>query len=54
MAWYELDTQLEAVGKSLEALRFQAERTQAELPEFRRLTLGLSLSASLLAGIILL
>lgn len=50
---YELSSQLEAVSACLEALRQHAEQRQRELPEVKRLTWGLSFSASMLFGIIL-
>ncbi len=50
---YELETQLAALSKCLQALRREEEKARQELPAFRRLTLGLSLAAAALAGILL-
>jgi hypothetical protein len=50
---YDLDVQLDAAVSCLEILRFRCEKLRQELPKTRQLTFGLSLSASMLLGIIL-
>lgn len=50
---YELDTQLGSVRTCRAALDRRMETLRQELPQTKRLTLGLSLAASVLLGIIL-
>ena len=50
---FELETQLRAVGACRTALGSRLEELRQELPQIKRLTLGLSLAASALMGIIL-
>lgn len=51
---YELPRQLDAVSLCLDELRRYCEKQQREQPQKARLTVGITLSVSLMAGILLL
>lgn len=50
---YDLKTQLDAIGSCIRILRQRQEKLQQSLPQSRRLVFGVSLSAAMLLGIIL-
>ena len=50
---YDLKTQLDAITSCLRILRQRQEKLQQSLPQSRRLVLGVTLSAAMLLGIIL-
>lgn len=50
---YDLKTQLDAIASCLRILRQRQEKLEQSLPQSRRLVFGVSLSAAMLLGIIL-